>query len=144
MQNRICFFSKDDLSVGYYLEIAEQRIQEVSEGSMPIDLEGIIELWHIKRLFENDCRLQKWTDTEFEKLKSLTNGYNTIIANFFNSLTPSKIKSEFELLEGTYKETFWKIIDAYKLYRLIESETLRAIISEDLNYLREVLEYFYI
>lgn len=140
MQNRICFFSKDDLSVGYYLEIAEQRIQEVSEGSMPIDLEGIIELWHIKRLFENDCRLQKWTDTEFEKLKSLTNGYNTIIANFFNSLTPSKIKSEFELLEGTYKETFWKIIDAYKLYRLIESETLRAIISEDLNYLREVLE----
>lgn len=111
---------------------------------MPIDLEGIIELWHIKRLFENDCRLQKWTDTEFEKLKSLTNGYNTIIANFFNSLTPSKIKSEFELLEGTYKETFWKIIDAYKLYRLIESETLRAIISEDLNYLREVLEYFYI
>ena len=140
MQDRVCFFSKYDMSVGHYLEMAEKRILEVSEGSMPTDLEGVIELWHIKRLFENDCRLQKWTDTEFEKLKSSTNGYNAVIANYFNGLDPTKIKSKFELLEWTYKKTFWEIIDAYKLYGLIEPETLRTIISENVNYLRDVLE----
>ena len=140
MQDRVCCFSKDDLFVGHSLEMAEKRIQEVSEEGVPTDLEGNIELWHIKQLFENDCRLLKWTDDEFEKLKSSTRGYNTIIANFFNGLNPTKIKSEFELLEWAYKKTFWEIIEVYKLYRLIEPETLREIVSKNNNYLREVLK----
>lgn len=140
MQDRVCYLSKDDLFVGHCIEMAGKRIQEVSEEGVPTDLEGIIELWHIKRIFEEGYRLQKWTDAEYEKLKSSTNGYNAIIANFFNGLNPTKIKSEFELLEWTYKKTFWKIIDAYKLYRLIEPETLREIVSKNNNYLREVLE----
>ena len=85
MQDRICYLSKDDLFVGHSLEMAEKRIQEVSEEGVPTDLEGIIELWHIKDLFENDCRLLKWTDEELENFKSSTKGYNTIIANFFNN-----------------------------------------------------------
>ena len=140
MQDRVCYFSNNDLSLGHYLEVAEKRIQEVAGGSIPTELEGIIELWHIKRMFENDCRLLRWTDAEFKKLKQFTYGYNAIIANFFNGLNPTKIKSEFELLEWTYKKTFWEIIDAYKLYRLIEPETLRSIISENINYLHSVLE----
>lgn len=140
MQDRVCYLSKDDLFVGHYIEMAGKRIQEVSEEGVPTDLEGIVELWHIKRIFEEGYRLQEWTDAEYEKLKSSTNGYNAIIANFFNGLNPTKIKSKFELLEWTYKKTFWEIIDAYKLYRLIEPETLREIVSKNNNYLREVLK----
>ena len=140
MQDRVCYLSKDDLFVGHYIEMSGKRIQEVSEEGVPTDLEGIIELWHIKRIFEEGYRLQEWTDTEYEKLKSSTNGYNAIIANFFNGLNPTKIKSEFKLLGWTYKKTFWEIIDSYKLYNLIEPETLRTIISENINYLREILE----
>lgn len=140
MQDRVCYLSKDDLFVGHYIEMAGKRIQEVSEEGVPTDLEGIIELWHIKRIFEEGYRLQEWTDAEYEKLKSSTNGYNAIIANFFNSINPTKIKSEFELLEWTYKKTFWEIIDTYKLYRLIEPETLCEIVSKNNNYLREVLK----
>lgn len=140
MQDRVCYLSKDDLFVGHHIKMAGKRIQEVSEEGVPTDLEGIIELWHIKRIFEEGYRLQEWTDAEYEKLKSSTNGYNAIIANFFNGLNPTKIKSEFELLEWTYKKTFWEIIEAYKLYRLIEPETLREIVSKNNNYLREVLK----
>ena len=140
MQDRVCYFSKDDLSVGHYLEMAEKRIQEVADGDMPTDLEGIIELWHIKRMMEDDCRLLKWTDEEYNKLKLSTSGYNNIIAKFFSNLNPQMLKSEFELLEWTYKKTFWEIIDAYKFYKLIEPETLREILAENINYLRMVLE----
>ena len=73
MQDRVCYFSRDDLSLGHYLEMAEKRIQEVSKGDIPTDIEGIIELWHIKRMFENDCRLLKWDDNEFQTLKNQTN-----------------------------------------------------------------------
>ena len=140
MQDRVCYFSKDDLSLGHYLEMAEKRIQEVSKGDVPADLEGIIELWHIKRMFENDCRLLKWDDNEFQTLKNQTNEYNSNIAKFFNGLNPKTIKTEFEHLEWGYKKTFWEIIDAYKLYKLLEPDTLREILTQNINYVREILE----
>ncbi len=140
MQDRVCFFSKYDLSIGHYLEMAETRIKEVSEGNVPNDFEGIIELWHIKQLFENNCKLTKWSNVEFENLKSATKGYNAIIARFFNNINPKIVINEFEQLEWTYKKTFWEIIDAYKFFHLIEPDTLREIISKNINYLREVLE----
>lgn len=139
MQDRVCFFTKYDLSVGHYLNIAEMRIQEMSKGNIPTDLEGIIELWHIRRMIEEDCRLQKWTDAEFDNLKLSTNAYNTIIANHFNNIDPKMLKCEYGQLNWTYKETFWQIIDAYKLYKLIIPEILHDIISENINYLRYVL-----
>ena len=140
MQDRVCYLSKDDLFVGHHIKMAGKRIQEVSKEGVPTDLEGIIELWHIKRIFEEGYRLQEWTDEKFNTLKQATTGYNIIIAKFFNALDPKMLKSEFELLEWTYKKTFWEIIDKYKLYRLIEPETLREIVSKNNNYLREVLK----
>ena len=90
MQERVCYYSKYDLSLGPNLEMAEKRIKKVSEGDVPSDLEGIIELWHIKQLMENDCRLLHWTDAEFEQLKSLTCSYNGLIAKFFQGLYPRR------------------------------------------------------
>ena len=72
VQKRVCYFSKYDLSLVDNLEIAEKRIKKVSEGAIPSDLEGIIELWHIKRRMENDCRLLRWSDDEYEQIKSST------------------------------------------------------------------------
>ena len=69
MKDRVCYFSKDDLSVGHYLEMAEKRIQEVAEGDVPTDLEGVIELWHIKRMIDDECRFLEWTDEIFNTLK---------------------------------------------------------------------------
>lgn len=140
MVDHVCYFSRNDMTLGLYLDMAEKRIREVEGGNKPTDIVGIVELWHIKRMFENDCRLPKWTDVEFEELKSYTSGYNTIIAKFFNGLNPINIKNELILLEWPYKKTFWEIIDAYKLYKLIETETLREIIDENIICLTDVLE----
>lgn len=140
MLDRVCFFSKNDLSVGYYLEIAEKRIREVSEGNVPTDLEGIIELWHIRRMIDDDCRLLRWTDTYYYTLKDYTCRYNNTIARFFNNLNPKTLKDEFDRLEWTYKKTFWEIIEAYKLYKLIEPDILRTILDGNINYIYDILE----
>lgn len=139
MKDRVCFFSRNDLSVGYNLEMAEKRIIEIENGSIPQDLEGIIELWHIRRLFENDCKLLRWSDGDFARLKSSSEGYNTIIAKFFNGLSQQTIKEEFEVIECEYQKTFWTIIDTFGLYKIITTDTLREILSGDTNNLRNVL-----
>ena len=60
--------------------MAEKRIQEVAEGDVPTDLEGVIELWHIKRMIDDECRFLEWTDEIFNTLKQLTSGYGKIKA----------------------------------------------------------------
>lgn len=140
MQDRVCFFSEYDLSVGYNLEMAEKRIIEIANDNIPQDIEGIIELWHIRRLFESNCKLLRWSDEEFARLNSATEEYNAIIAKFFNGLNPQTIKEEFDALEEyEYRKSFWQIIDAFKLYKIISSEVLRKILSNDTNNLRNIL-----
>ena len=140
MQERVCYFSKNDLSVGHYLEIAEKRIQEVAKGDVPTDLNGVIELWHIKHMIDDECKFSDWSDEKFNTLKQFTSGYSNIIASFFSNLDSTRLKIEFESLEWAYKKTFWKIIDAYGFYQLVEPEILRDILTENINYVRIVLE----
>lgn len=140
MQDRVCFFSEYDLSVGYHLELAEKRVIEIANDNIPQDLEGIIELWHIRRLIESDCKLLRWSDEDFARLKSATEGYKAIIARFFNCLNPQTIKDEFEALEEyEYQKTFWQIIDSFNLYKIISPEVVREILSNDTSNLRDVL-----
>lgn len=141
MRDRVCYFSKYDFSVGHNLEIAEKRIRTVSEGAVPSDLTGIIELWHVKRMMDEGCRLLSWTDAEYEQLKSSTSGYNEIIAKFFHGLNPETIKNEFDSLNRRYQETFWEIIEADRLYKLISKETLKEIVSSSDGHLRDVLAH---
>lgn len=140
MQDRVCFFSEYDLSVGYHLELAEKRVIEIANDNIPQDLEGIIELWHIRRFIESDCKLLRWSDEDFARLKSATEGYKAIIARFFNCLNPQTIKDEFEALEEyEYQKTFWQIIDSFNLYKIIFPEVVREILSNDTSNLRDVL-----
>lgn len=120
--------------------MAERRIHQVVEGDIPSDLSGIIELWHIKRMIEDGCRLKEWTDKEYNARKDSVSGYSNIITKFFNSLNPKMIKSEFELLDWPYKKTFWEIIDSYSLHKLIEPEILHEILKENIGCVRDILE----
>ena len=55
--NRVHYFSSNDLSIGHYLKLVEERINELSQSSMHMELVDIIELWSIRKLFEEGCRL---------------------------------------------------------------------------------------
>lgn len=139
MENHVHFFSKDDLSVGYNLSLAEKRIKEISEGNKPTEIDRVVELWHIRQLFKENCRLQKWTDEEYNQLKTKVDGFNNIIAQFFNQITPDKLKKEYESLQRGYKKTFWEIIDSFNLFKIIGEDILKEILTDTHNNLYYVL-----
>lgn len=68
--DKVCFFSNADMSIGANLELAEKRIKELEEY-IPTDIEGIIELWHIRKLIEVLLPKQEWLQ-EHERLKNKT------------------------------------------------------------------------
>lgn len=139
MNKHVQFFSKDDLSVGYNLSIAEKRIKEISEGNKPTEIDGVVELWHIRQLFKENCRLQKWTDEEYNQLKAKVDGFDNIIAQFFNQINPDNLQKEYESLQWGYKKAFWRIIDSFKLYTIIDIDILREILADNHNNLCYVL-----
>lgn len=139
MENFVQFFSKDDLSVGYNLSMAEKRIKEISGGDKPTEIDRVVELWHIRRLFKENCRLQQWTDEEFNQLKTKVDGFDNIIAQFFNQIKPDDIRKEYESLQWGYKKAFWEIIDSFKLYKIIGKDILKEIVADNPNSLHDVL-----
>ena len=139
MDTYVQFFSKDDLSVGYNLSMAEKRIKEVSEGDQPTEIDRVVELWHIRCLFKENCRLRQWTDEEFNQLKTKVDGFDNIIAQFFNQINPDNLRKEYESLQWGYKKAFWEIIDSFNLYKIIGKDILKEIIADNPNSLHDVL-----
>lgn len=138
MEERVYFFSLDDMSIGYYLELAEKAIIKY-ETTAPSSIDDVVELFHIKKLFDNDCRLTRWTEDEFNRLKDLVKGYNSIIVRFFQTLSPNQVEVNYGNLDWGYRQAFWNIIDQFKLFTLISDEVLRRIVQKDMNDLRAVL-----
>lgn len=119
--------------------MAEKRIKEISEGNKPTEIDRVVELWHIRRLFKENCSLQQWTDEEFNQLKAKVDGFDNIIAQFFNQIKPDDIRKEYESLQWGYKKNFWEIIDSFKLYNIIGKEILKEIVADNPSNLHDVL-----
>ena len=51
MENRVCFYSPNDLSIGYNLELAEKAIAKY-KSEPASTLTDVIELFHIKKLID--------------------------------------------------------------------------------------------
>lgn len=68
--DRVCYFSNTDLSIGPNLNLAEVRVSEY-EKCAPSEINGIIELWHIRKLFENVVPKTECLE-DFEMIKSKT------------------------------------------------------------------------
>ena len=115
MDNRVCFYSPNDLSIGYNLELAEKAI--IKYKSEPAStLTDVIELFHIKKLIDNDCRLKCWSDIMFNQIKEDIKNYNDIIAKHFAKLNRDSLENCYDALSCDYRQAFWDIIDQFKLF----------------------------
>lgn len=135
---RVCYFSNSDLSIGANIDLAEVRVGEY-EKYLPSELNGIIELWHIRKLFENISAKSEYSE-EFEKIKSKTSEYNSIVARYFKNMNPTDAVDEYKTLEWAYRNTFWAIIDQFKCYNAIDADALKSIVGTNINELRCILK----
>lgn len=87
-------FSNTDLSIGPNLNLAEVRVSEY-EKCAPSEINGIIELWHIRKLFENVVPQTECLE-DFEMIKSKTSEYYSIVARFFKKLSPVDVVDEYK------------------------------------------------
>lgn len=138
MDNRVCFYSPDDLSIGYNLELAEKAIAKYKSDPAST-LADVIELFHIKKLIDSDCRLKCWSDARFNQIKEDIKDYNVIIAKHFAKLNKNSLKDSYDALAWDYRQAFWDIIDQFKLFNVVDNNFVKHIAKGKQNDLTEIL-----
>jgi len=127
------------MSVGYCLELAEERLHNLQFGHLPNNLEDTIELYHIKKLLDNGCKLDSWTEKDYNQFKTITSSFEPLILKQFKAINTLNILSEYNKLPWDYRQTFWEIIDNFHLYKLLDSNSITFIMSQDINSIRYIL-----
>lgn len=127
------------MSIGYNLVLAEKAIIKY-QNVTPSNINDVIELYHIKKLLDNNCRLTAWDDDYLNQLKVQVKDYNGIIAKFFKAISVEQIEAIYESIEWGYRQTFWDIIDQFKMFNIISADVLKRIAQENTNDFRTILK----
>ena len=136
MQERVRFFSKEDLSLSYYLRMAEGVVDEYNNGRVPLDANDYLEMYQITLFVENGICSDKWDEVIQKQITS----FSSQVAKYLNSIFPETLPSVYNSLHGLYTSVFWEVIDKYEIKNLIKKETLRSLFVDKSYALRELLE----
>lgn len=138
--NGVKFFGISDLSCGYYLEKAEVVLQSFSPKKTYSNINHVIELHNIKKFFDNDLRLKKWTDTVFNHYKCITDNFERIIAIFFSNINDDNFLKVLEEVDYNYIDDFWSIFSKFKTYKHISIESFQAALEYSNVHLNALLK----
>lgn len=136
MIDRVLNVSLNDLSLGYQLDHAEQAVNKY-ESSVITCLCDAIELFNIRKLLENGAKLDRWSDDEYEQLRTRTNGYNGQVARYIHN--SETLLKEYDTLEWGYRQSFWEAVDQFKLFDAINENFIREVVHGEMNELRHIL-----
>ena len=81
--NKVKFYSTNDMACGYYLKNSEKVIIEFEVGKGVQDINDIIELYNIKKYFDNRIYLAEWTPDDIKRYENTIKSYFVIIAKIF-------------------------------------------------------------
>lgn len=137
--HRIQFFSVQDLASGYYLNMLEQRLLDIS-AKVSTDINDLLELYNIKLYMDHEMYLKTWDETKKKWLKDQTKVSDDQIKSFFLNINSESIITLFDTVDFQYNAHFWTLIDDLSVYKNIQGESISKIIETHPHELRNILQ----
>lgn len=129
--DRITFYSKDDLIVGYMLGKIEAALKKFDIHNVPTDINDIIELYQIKVYIDADLYLPSWSEETRENLKIKATKIWSIICLFFNTLSNDNIEAYYKSIsEYDYKRVFWELFSKCNVFKRISEERFILLMNQ--------------
>ena len=138
--NRVIFYSKNDGSSGHNLKMTEELLQNLSSIDS-LDINDLLELYHIKLYFDNDMFLNRWDESTIIKFKEIINQAFTVIKKFWLSISNENILEHVSSLEFSYRESFWKLVNDLNIYKKIDKEKMSVIIEKESFQIYNILTF---
>ena len=108
---RIKYYSSNDLSIGYNLIECEKILKDFDEEKEYNEINDVIELYNICLFFDHELKLLKWSDSEYESYKEISDKMKGKVYIFFNKITNDNFKEIYENVNFEYKDNFWTLFE---------------------------------
>lgn len=135
---RVVFYSINDLSAGINLKSAEEIIKNLDENKI-LNINDILELYNIQLYFDNDLRLNSWTDEIFFNYKDLTKKFDQIIKNFFLQIDNSNIDNFIYDIDFNYTKHFLNLFNKYNTFKKTDYNKIAKLIEKRSFIFNEIL-----
>lgn len=132
---RIKYFGADDLSVGWYLEKINSRLNILRQKDNQ-NINDVLELYNC------NIYLNKFPNYCFQKEnRKLLEKTNSIIGRYFSKINNKNIIQEVEYMNRIYSSDFMFLLNKFKTYKKINEGKFVFLLSKKLISLRKVCEF---
>ena len=138
---RVKFFSINDVMYGYNLRNSERVIKEYGSVKKVQDINDIIELYNVKKYFDNKIYLSDWTPEDISYFERTIKSCIGNIAQFFKSITKDSFATEYNKVDKYYKEDFWELIEKFKVYENISEDKFQEFLNTSIVHLYQLLKH---
>lgn len=135
---KVVYYSNDDLINGINLENAEKIIQLFDKNNS-FAINDLLELYNIQLYFKNNLRLPTWSDEQYQKYKTIVNGFSEVIKSFFLSIDNSNFTQIFTEINFQYTHNFWELFNKLNVFKKIDSSLISALLASKKYIFQEVL-----
>ena len=123
------FYSANDMSIGWALQRAETVIEAFNENKEITDINYILELYNIIKLFDTKVQLKSWESSRYNELTAIVKTFHPIIGRFCSQINDNNIYSYFFDVCVSYIEDFWEMIEYYNVYNQLTNSGFLTFIS---------------
>lgn len=128
---RIVFFSKDDLASYPMMNNINEYLENDNYKKSSQTINYILELHHICEYIDNGFLHQSWNDAKIQQYKALVKDFKRDINLYYNTLSPQQIVDFYDDIDFNYSESFWLLINRFKIYKKIQSDILKQLFKKD-------------
>lgn len=141
MSDRITYFSNQDLSLWHYLPRVESVLRNFDSNNTISDINDAIELYHITLFIDNGARANSWSEGDITDFEQKTAAIKRCVYQYFSQLQPDNIVELYAQIEFNYQETFWEIINKFKLWSIVDDDTINNILNTHEGSIRYFLHH---
>src|SRR5699024_10348100 len=96
------------LACGPNLRKSEKVIQEYEKGKEVNDINDIIELYNIKKYFDNKIYLLEWESEKIERYESFIKSSYSEIAKYIKSINEDNFQDYYCTVDKDYIDEYWE------------------------------------
>lgn len=120
------FYGRNDMSVGWYLKKSEPIIESFYPDNIIKDINAIMELFNVQKLFEADILLPEWSDELYKGYKEKSKQITGTLGKFFARINDNTFTDYIKNVDIEYLDDFWELFVRFKVYERVSSNTFVA------------------
>ncbi|MFW6026379.1 MAG: hypothetical protein ACOCRX_08550 [Candidatus Woesearchaeota archaeon] len=139
-RSRVKHLPSNDGFYNYNSNLIEGAIEKYEKESSE-DINDIIEIYNIKKYFDEDSYPDNWSEEDIEDYSGLVKKRYGQSVKFLKKIDEKELAAFFEEVVSNYKEDYLELVEKFKLFKKISSEKIKELVNNGQVSLSELLRY---